>query len=278
MAYNPNQPRVPAGNPDGGQWTSAGGGSSVAAARAAAGLPAEETINLYRNPDGSWDPARQQLHDDIIAQHFEGKTPVDNPVGYMLGGGTAAGKSTALRAGNMVIPENTVKVDSDKIKFMLPEMQQLLDEGNPAAAAVVHEESSYLSKLIAAKAGEGGYNVLLDGTGNSSLTKLTGKVNSLRASGQTVEAFYVTVDTQTAIQRAVSRAQRTGRMVPISVIEWNHKAVSRTFPLAVEAGLFDKFQLWDNNGSSPVLIAEGYGSQITVYDWGLYNAFLDKGK
>jgi hypothetical protein len=27
--YDPNQPRVPAGNPDGGQWTSTGGGEST---------------------------------------------------------------------------------------------------------------------------------------------------------------------------------------------------------------------------------------------------------
>lgn len=27
-AYNPDQPRVPAGNPDGGQWTSGGAGQS----------------------------------------------------------------------------------------------------------------------------------------------------------------------------------------------------------------------------------------------------------
>jgi len=26
-AFDPNQPRVPAGNPDGGQWTDGGGGS-----------------------------------------------------------------------------------------------------------------------------------------------------------------------------------------------------------------------------------------------------------
>ncbi len=27
--FNPNQPRVPAGNPDGGQWTGSGGGSAA---------------------------------------------------------------------------------------------------------------------------------------------------------------------------------------------------------------------------------------------------------
>ncbi|MGA7458272.1 MAG: hypothetical protein WBW51_13265 [Methyloceanibacter sp.] len=29
--FDPNQPRVPAGNPDGGQWTSTGGGGEDAA-------------------------------------------------------------------------------------------------------------------------------------------------------------------------------------------------------------------------------------------------------
>lgn len=29
VKYDPNQPRVPAGNPDGGQWTSAGSGSDL---------------------------------------------------------------------------------------------------------------------------------------------------------------------------------------------------------------------------------------------------------
>lgn len=31
--YSPSQPRMPAGNPDGGQWTSGGGGSSTRVAR-----------------------------------------------------------------------------------------------------------------------------------------------------------------------------------------------------------------------------------------------------
>jgi hypothetical protein len=38
--FNPNQPRVPAGNPDGGQWTSSGGGieARLAAADKSLGL------------------------------------------------------------------------------------------------------------------------------------------------------------------------------------------------------------------------------------------------
>jgi hypothetical protein len=65
--FNPNQPRVPAGNPDGGQWTSAGGGAGMRLA--AADKPrrgpgfllalileiAKEVIEAYRSEHGLWD-------------------------------------------------------------------------------------------------------------------------------------------------------------------------------------------------------------------------------
>ena len=65
--YNPDQPRVPAGNPDGGQWTSAGGGtgSRLAAAdkprlgpRSAIAIAVEiakQVIEAYRSKQGLWD-------------------------------------------------------------------------------------------------------------------------------------------------------------------------------------------------------------------------------
>jgi hypothetical protein len=65
--FNPDQPRVPAGNPDGGQWTSAGGGtgSRLAAAdkprlgpRSAIAIAVEiakQVIDAYRSKQGLWD-------------------------------------------------------------------------------------------------------------------------------------------------------------------------------------------------------------------------------
>jgi hypothetical protein len=65
--FNPNRPRVPAGNPDGGQWTSAGGGtgSRLAAADkprlgrhsaiAIAVEIAKRVIEAYRSKQGLWD-------------------------------------------------------------------------------------------------------------------------------------------------------------------------------------------------------------------------------
>jgi hypothetical protein len=65
--FNPDQPRVPAGNPDGGQWTSVGGatGSRLAAAdkprrSRGAGIAillevAKRLIEAYRSENGLWD-------------------------------------------------------------------------------------------------------------------------------------------------------------------------------------------------------------------------------
>jgi hypothetical protein len=65
--FNPNQPRVPAGNPDGGQWTSSGRG--IGTRLAAADKPwfgggvalaivleiAKQVIDRYRSENGLWD-------------------------------------------------------------------------------------------------------------------------------------------------------------------------------------------------------------------------------
>jgi hypothetical protein len=65
--FNPDQPRVPAGNPDGGQWTRVGGaiGSRLAAAEkprlgpaAAISIAVEmakRVIEIYRSKNGLWD-------------------------------------------------------------------------------------------------------------------------------------------------------------------------------------------------------------------------------
>lgn len=49
--FDPNQPRVPAGNPDGGQWTSGGGGGSAAGD--------DSQILSDATPDNEWIPGAQ---------------------------------------------------------------------------------------------------------------------------------------------------------------------------------------------------------------------------
>lgn len=273
MSYNPDQPRAPKGSEIGGRWIAAG-----VAARKSAGLPPEDTMTRYMRSDGTWEPERQLLHDEIVAKYFEGKTPVSNPKAYLIGGAPASGKSTLIRSGELNMEENIIAADGDGIKLLLPEMQEGLEQGDLGIAAVVHEESSYLSKLIAKEAGAGGYNVYMDGTGDNSLTSLISKVDNLRAGGQFVEAIYVTIDVDTAVERAWARAAKTGRMVPEAIIRLAHASVSRVVPQAVAAGIFDKFSLWDTSFSPAQKIAEAWGSDLVILNQEAYNKFLEKGK
>jgi len=272
-----NQPRAPKGTEEGGRWVS--DASVVNAVREAAELDRMDTQAMYRREDGSWDPERAKLHQEIIDSFFEGKTPVENPEVYIVGGGMGAGKTTVLKSGQVDLPENMVWADGDAIKFMLPEMKEALEKGDPNGAGLVHEESSYLSKKIAYLASKGKYNLIMDGTGNNTLANLTKKVNSMREGGQVVNAIYVTLDTDEAWRRALQRAERTGRYVPKAALFESHRMVSKVFPEAVFSGLFDSFKLFDNNTpGKPRIIAEGEGTNLRIKDKSAWDLFLEKGK
>jgi predicted ABC-type ATPase len=219
---------------------------------------------------------RQALHDQIIANALKDVPKSDNPTLHMLGGGPASGKSTMLGSGKVDVPQGTaaVQVNADDVKEQLPEYAAMVAAGDPRAAMYAHEESSYLAKEIQAQAYAGGHDIVLDGTGNSSVESLQGKIDAARANGYQVVANYATVPTNVAVERANARAEKTGRVVPESVVREIHASVSSVFPQA--AGSFDKVNLWDNTGRTPVLLATGGGGSLTVMDQGGYQAFLDK--
>lgn len=231
-----------------------------------------DTMSMYMYPDGTWTPERQALHDKIIAHFFQGKTPVETPTSYMMGGGPASGKSTLLSQGLVSLPENSVLAAGDEIKAMLPEY------GDGANAPFVHEESSYLAKKIAAMAAASKYNVVVDGTGDGGIRSVTSKVEALKPYGQKVVGIYVTVDTETAVQRSRARAQQTGRYMPEAVLRENHRGVSAVFPWILSSGVFDNVRLYDTNGSSPKLILEGSGVNYTVYDQAAVMRFMNKAR
>ena len=227
--------------------------------------------------DGKWSPERAALHQKIVDSHFAGKSPVQNPVAYVLGGGPASGKSTIVNAGHVGMDDNTVHVDADAIKAMLPEYASMLEAKDDRAAAHVHEESSYIAKMIQAKGSQGSYHTLLDGTGDSSFESLAGKVSAMRKAGQRVVAHYVTVPTELAIQRNIERAKKTGRLPPEAMLRTCHSAVSRIVPEAIKQNLFDEFALWDTENGS-VKVASGIDGKFQIHDEQLWKKFLAKGQ
>jgi uncharacterized protein len=280
--FNPDQVRD-----DRGRWTGGGGGSSGSESGSTTRFakierkfpPANpdglDTQQRYKLADGTYTPERQKLHEEIQREMIGDATPVDAPVGYIIGGGWAAGKSTILKTGEVSIPANHVRSDGDANKLLLPEYKQLVGK-DPHISGYVHEESSDIAKRMTAIAAEGKYNVVLDGTGDGTFESLAKKVDTMKRGGLRVEANYVTVDTATAIERAQERGRKTGRYVPEEGLRNVHREVSRILPKAMSNGLFDSATLWDTNSGKPIKVASSKGADVTIHDQKLWSRFLAK--
>lgn len=225
------------------------------------------------------------VHTPIIRGLVDGVPKSEDSTVFLMGGGPAAGKSSIIKSGGVKVPggKKAVQVNADDIKDQLPEYEELRGQRWEQAAEFAHEESSELSKAAMEAAYAQGSDIVLDGTGNSSLDSLKGKIGKMRAKGYKVKAHYVTIPTEEAVTRSRARGEKEGpdggRFVPDHVVRDTHQSVSAIFPDAVAAGLFDEVTLWDNDGppgSPPTLVASGVGTELTVHDEALYKKFLAK--
>jgi predicted ABC-type ATPase len=228
-------------------------------------------------PDGSFTPERAALHDRIVEQILGESSPVENPASYMMGGGPASGKSSITDTGKLGLPDNIASIDSDAIKKLLPEFDDMLARGDSRGASFVHDESSILAKRILTTGIENGHNTFLDGTGDSSLEALKKKTDRMRKGGRRVIANYVSLDTDTAQKINHARFEKTGRLVPEAFLRQTHANISEIFPQAMEAGLFDEVTLWDTNiKDEPFKMVEHKDGKTTILDQVAYDRFLSK--
>lgn len=283
--FDPGQPRIPAGQPGGGRWTTGGGGGVISfMSRDGKEITVDPKDSLYphleRQADGSYrlSAKRQALHDEIVRRLLTGATPVANPTMYMTGGGPASGKSTMLESGMIGdFPTNAVSVNADYFKERLPEYYRHLKNDPRQAAARVHTESSLIADRTRAAARAASMNVIYDTTGNSTYDKLKKKVDSFRDRGYRIEAHYATLDTDLAVKIANIRGEKTGRYVPEFVVRNTHASVSRTLDTAFQNNLFDSVNLYDTNVQGrPRLVASGTRSSFEVHNRTLYADFLAK--
>lgn len=233
-----------------------------------------ETFDKYFK-NGVPTAERKLLHDAIVRDHFKNAKRVRNPTVRVLGGGPAAGKTSSIRGVNL---GNTVTVDVDHVRTMLPEYREAILAGSKHAAALSHEEASYIAKRIGAHGVSGRFNLLMDGTGDGSFDNLKGRVDSYRGNGAKVIGSYTTVDTDKAMARMIARGNKTGRYVPETYLRDTHKKVSQVFPQALEGGLYDYAELWDTNGETPVKVLTHADGKTTIHDVELWKRFLEKGK
>lgn len=238
------------------------------------GLATDE--RFFDQSDNRWATERQLVHREIIDDLY--KADGDVPRGHraiMAGGLGGAGKSTVLEKHAGIDRSQYLTINPDDIKEAMAERGLIpeLDGLAPMEASdLVHEESSHIAKLLAARAMKDGTNIIWDIT-MSSFSSTEQRLNDLKEARYTVTGIFVDIDIGAAVLRADARHHRGhedyragigfgGRYVPPEVIEaqadpeWGSRN-RRTFE-QVKSG-FDGWAIYDNSvpGRDPVLIETG---------------------
>ena len=129
-------------------------------------------------------------------------------------------------------------IDSDMAKEQLPEFIK----SNGTRADQVHEESQYIANKVLENAIMNGDNVILPIVGKSEKSIME-KHKSLSGAGYNVHLRFVHLPVEIAVDRAVNRFRKTGRLVPIEYIvnEVGMKP-AQNYVIMKEKGLFASYE------------------------------------
>ena len=208
------------------------------------------TIDKYRDKDGNWDPEREKLHDQIVADVIGDTTSVDKPQVLITGGLPGSGKSSVLKERGEDL-SNRVHIDSDAIKAKLPEYEGW-------NAALLHEEASHIVGRVLVQSVSQKKNVIYDATlkTEKSARDIVGKFESV---GYDSKVVFVDVPMESAMNRAVSRFMGpTNRYVPLDYLA-THDTKNLATMNALKSDV-DNWEHWDNSqpyGQPPTLVAQG---------------------
>jgi predicted ABC-type ATPase len=221
----------------------------------------ESTEEAFKHPTtGEYAPKRSQRHQAIVDKIVAGKKSSGAPTAYIMGGGSASGKSTGFKkkfARKMRMA--LAHIDSDAIKNHLPEYERLKQIDPEKAAYRVHEESSHIAKKALAAAIAGKLDLVYDSTGAGGGTQDMAK--RLKGEGYKVHVVYFDIPIPEAKVRAGKRAEKTGRHIPEHVIQGSHKGSAKNFMEMTKGGHIDKMSLYDTTERVPTLVYSKEGSR-----------------
>ena len=233
--------------------------------------PARQTLSTdvtHTTADGAWVPERDAAHREIARSIYAraGNVPREGKA-VIAGGLGGAGKSTVLRDHAGIDQSQYLTLNPDDVKEemarrgMVPEVPGAADLSPMERAALVHEESSRITALVADMAYRDRRNVIWDIT-MSSEASARRRIDDLRGHGYgEVRAVFVDIPVEVSVDRALSRYRRGtdqyragkglgGRYVPPAVIRSQQTSTGRTHNReAFEhlAMLFDSWSMYDNS-------------------------------
>lgn len=177
-----------------------------------------QTKQFNTNEQGEYTPERKQLHKKIIYDIKKDLTCVERkePIAILMGGSPASGKSTFLKKYRpYLLSEEILKVDADEVRSKLPEYKGW-------NATQTHLETKDIVNLLLSDRNIGipcAFDLIYDGTMNSTKSYIP-LISLLKSLGYKVFIVYIDkVDEDTIKQRALKRYQKSGRFVPLEVID-----------------------------------------------------------
>jgi predicted kinase len=157
---------------------------------------------------GIWTRERRDAHDAIVDDLYEksANVPCEHRA-IMAGGLGGAGKSTVLDGYANVDRSRYLTINPDNIKeemakrALIPEVEGL----SPMEASdLVHEESSHIAKMLAARAMKDGKNVIWDIT-MSSTQSVRQRLDGLDNTRYSTAGIFVDIPIDVAVERADAR-------------------------------------------------------------------------
>ena len=168
----------------------------------------------HTNAEGKYTAKRKKLHEEIISHFHEGKPCVNQrpAVAILTGGAPASGKTTFIKKYVDLDPEKVYHVDADEVRAMLPEYKGW-------NATQTHlETADIVNRLIDEIGIPCEHDLIYDGTMNKA-TKYEKIVDKLHKLGYKVFVVYISIPEQVSKERVISRYKKSGRYVPMKVIE-----------------------------------------------------------
>jgi predicted ABC-type ATPase len=177
-----------------------------------------QTKDFHVDNDGNYTKERLELHKQIMRNFKKELVCIDNkePIAILMGGSPASGKSTFLRKyAPYLLKEEILRVDADEIRAKLPEYKGYNASQTQAETKdIVNTLLSNRTIGIPCK-----YDIIYDGTMNSTKSYIP-LIKLLKSLGYKVFIVYIDkVPEEVVKKRALERYQKSGRFVPMEVID-----------------------------------------------------------
>ena len=161
---------------------------------------------------------RRELHRKIINSFIDDVVCIQQkePIAILMGGSPASGKSTFLRKyAPYLLKEDLLRIDADEVRSMLPEYEGW-------NASQTHLETKDIVNTLLSDRTIGipcEYDLIYDGTMNNTKSYKP-LIQLLKDLGYKIFVVYIdNVPYDTIINRALQRYKKSGRFVPLEVID-----------------------------------------------------------